>query len=89
MQRNYRKEIEELLAQLKQERDELNVKLHLAKVEARDQWEVAEKQWYAFQHKSEKVLGEVDHTGDEVKQALTLLADELKDGYRRIREQMR
>ncbi|HET8711493.1 MAG TPA: hypothetical protein VFM32_08960, partial [Spongiibacteraceae bacterium] len=81
--------LEQLIAQIKTERDEINVKLHLAKAEARDQWDVAEKQWHTFKQKSEKVLTEVDHTSGEVKEALSLAADELKKGYRRIREQLR
>lgn len=89
MATDYRKELQDMLEQLKTERDEINVKLHLARAEARDQWEVAEKQWFAFKQKSEKVLTEVDHTSGEVKQALTLLADELKGGYRRIKDQLR
>lgn len=89
MPHDYRKELEQLLEQLKTERDELNVKLHLAKVEARDQWETTEKQWQTFRQKSEKVLTEVDHTSGEVKEVLALLGEELKAGYRRIREQLR
>lgn len=89
MPHDYRKELEELLEQLKSERDDLNVRMHLAKAEAREQWEAAENQWRSFKQKSEKVLTEIDRTSSEVKQALILLAEELKAGYRRIREQLR
>jgi len=89
MTTDYRKELEELFEKLKTERDEINVKLHLAKAEARDQWEAAEKQWQSFKQKSEKVLTEVDYTSGEVKEALSLLGDELKNGYRRIKDQLR
>lgn len=40
-----RKELETLLDGLKQQRDELMVQLHLAKAEARDEWEELEKNW--------------------------------------------
>ena len=89
MPHDYRKELEQLLAQLKTERDDLNVRMHLAKAEVRDQWEAAEKQWQSFKQTSEKVLTEIDRTSSDVKQALILIAEELKAGYRRIREQLR
>ena len=89
MAHDYRKELQDLLEQLKSERDELNLQMHLAKAEAREQWESAEKKWQTFRQQSEKVLTEVDHTGGEIKEGLSLIADELKAGYRRIREQLR
>jgi hypothetical protein len=89
MPNNFRKELQDVVAQLKTQRDEINVRVHLAKAEVRDQWAVTEKQWQTFKSKSEKVLEEVDHTSGEVKEALHLLADELKKGFNRIRQQLR
>jgi hypothetical protein len=89
MPNNFRKELQDAVAQLKTQRDEINVRVHLAKAEVRDQWAVTEKQWQTFKSKSEKVLEEVDHTSGEVKEGLHLLADELKKGFNRIRQQLR
>ena len=46
-------EIHERLAELKTERDELRVRLHLAKAEVQQEWDKAEAQWAQFQVKSE------------------------------------
>lgn len=89
MPHNYREELKQLLDRLGKERDELQVQFHLAKAEARDDWKTAEKKWQKFKQKSEKVIAEVDHVGGEVKEGLLLLADEIKKGYHRMREQLR
>ena len=86
---NYRNELRQLLDRLRQERDELQVQFNLVKIEARDEWDATEKKWHQFKQKSEKVITEVDHVGGEVKEGLVLLADEIKQGYHRIREQLR
>jgi hypothetical protein len=41
IQSNYKSAIDNL----KKERDELNVKMHLASMEVRDEWEEIEKKW--------------------------------------------
>ena len=42
---DHEKELDELLEKLKQGRDELNVKIHLGKAEAKDLWKETEDKW--------------------------------------------
>ena len=81
MSNQYREELKQLLDRLGKERDELRVQFSLAKAEARDDWDTAEKKWQKFKQNSEKVIG-------EVKEGLVMLADEIKKGYERIRQQL-
>ena len=73
---------------LRQERDELAVKLDLAKMEARDEWDALEKKWQSLSQKMKAVREEAADAGSEVKEAAQLLADEVKEGYERIRKRV-
>lgn len=88
MANSYREELQRLIEQLQVERDQIRLRLHLAKAELRDDWVKAERQWEGFRQKSDRVLLELDQTGVEVKTTLKQLGEELKEGYRRIRRQL-
>jgi hypothetical protein len=72
--------------ELTQERDELAVRMHLAKAEARDQWEELEKKWEHFRARLEVVGRAAGESAEDVGDALELLGSELKRGYARIRK---
>ncbi len=72
-------ELDDIIAELKQKRDELVVQMHLASKEAKDEWEELEEKLEDFTAKAK--LGE---TGEGVGKALGQLGDELKLGYERI-----
>lgn len=88
MERDYQHQAALLLDQLKTQRDELKVRLNLAKLEARDEWDMAEKKWFVFKSKSEKIIDEIDRSSDDVVAAAKLLGEELKDIYQRIKRQL-
>lgn len=71
---------------LRQERDELRVRMHLAKAEMRDEWQSLEKKWAQLEARTKTASGRKDdeahHTFDT---PLGALADELGKAYRRIR----
>jgi len=73
-------EFEDLVADLKQKRDELRLKIHLASKEAQDEWEELEEKMQDFSSKAE--LGK---TTEGLGNALGKLGQELKLGYKRIR----
>ena len=81
-------DLEELVEKLKQERDELGVKLHLAKMEASEEWQELERKWSKLEAK-EKQLGDAaaESTGD-VRAAAELLGQEIKSGFKRIAKQL-
>ncbi|MGB5291805.1 MAG: hypothetical protein WBN41_10200 [Lysobacterales bacterium] len=76
--------IEEMLNELKQERDELRVRLHLAKLESSEEWQKLEAKLGKFESKA-KGLG--DATADasrEMGAAVKLLGEEIRDGFKKI-----
>lgn len=76
------------LEQLKQLRDELQVKLHLAKADAKDEWSRLENQWQEVKPKLEATREEAGRTAESVGAALGLAIDELKKGYERLRNRL-
>ena len=70
---------------LKQQRDELQLKLHLAKADAKDEWASLENQWEEIKPKLEAAREEAGKTAESVGTALGLALDELKKGYERLK----
>lgn len=80
-----KEKLQKLLTQLEQERDELKVKVGLAKLEAREEWQEIEKKIEGLQGRL-KVLGEeAREASGDVGAAVDVLADEIKDGFARLR----
>jgi hypothetical protein len=73
-------------ASIEQLRDEINVKAHLGKAEARDALEELDKKWDSLQAQYKPAVDEAGKTAQNTSAALGLAAEELKDGYRRIRK---
>lgn len=76
------------LEQLKQQRDELQVQLHLAKADAKDEWARLENEWEETKAKLEAAKEEAGKTAESVGTALGLAIDELKKGYERLRSRL-
>lgn len=77
---------EELKASIEQLRDEINVKAHLGKMEAKDSLEDLEKKWKNLQSEYKPVANEAGQTAQKTREALGIMADELKAGYARIKK---
>jgi hypothetical protein len=78
-------DITKLLDDLRAQRDVLRVRLHLAGAEARDEWEALEKRWEHVRARAAVVAREAGDTAENVGTALLQVADELKQGYERLR----
>ena len=72
-------EFDDILAELKQKRDELRLQMHLASKEIAEEWDELEEKLESFA--ADAKLGE---TGEGVGNALGQLSNELKLGYERI-----
>ena len=83
---NIQKMIEDKKAEIEQLRDEIQLKAHLGKADAKVELEKLEKEWDSFQAKCKPFADEVDKTADNAGTALGVAADELKAGYERIRK---
>ena len=77
---------DDVLAKLKQERDELALKMHLGKKEAAAEWERLEAKWHEVKARQmQPMRDDVDESTVGVGLALELAAEELKKGYEKIR----
>lgn len=80
--------LQKLCEDLKRQRDELQVKLHSATAEARDEWARLEARWEEAKAKLDIVRQETTKTTETVSIGLSLVLNELKNGYDRIRKSL-
>ena len=77
-----------LMERLETERDELKLKIGLAKLEAREEWEELEGKMESLRGRM-KVLGtEAREASEDVASAAGVLAEEVKEGLARLRRMM-
>ena len=74
------------LDKLAQMRDELRVRIHLARLEARSEWERLEPKWWELEGKVDALETVSKETAKNLKAAAELLIGELTKGYQKIRE---
>lgn len=78
--------LEEIKAEIEQLRDEIKLKAHLGKAEAKDELAKLEKKWNSFLIEYKPLADEAGKTAKNTVAALGVVADELKAGYERIRK---
>ena len=76
--------LEEIISSLKQERDQIRVRLHLAGMEAKDEYERLSSKTEELLAQYEPVKDAMGETSDNVLSALSLAADEMKTGFIKI-----
>lgn len=81
-------EFENLLSKLNAEREELQLKLHLAGMEAKGEFEEAEKQWEQIKHKASEIADDSIETSEEFIAKAKMVGEELKDTYQRIAKRL-
>ena len=81
-------DIEALIESLKQQRDAIQVQLHLGKAEVKQEWEEMEKKLEHLRAKAKVVGDETQNVSQDVFEAAKLLAEEIKRGYDRIRKRL-
>jgi ElaB/YqjD/DUF883 family membrane-anchored ribosome-binding protein len=77
--------MDQLITDVKQLRDELEVQLHLASADARDEFAELEKKWQQLRARAEVVGDAAGEAAGNVGEAVSSVADELKKGYQRIK----
>lgn len=82
---DWKAELQKVVAELQTTRDEIKVKLHLARADARDEWEELEKKLEHLKGKLGVVGDEAGKAAQDVGAALKLVAAELKKGYERVK----
>ncbi|EAW30870.1 hypothetical protein GP2143_03064 [marine gamma proteobacterium HTCC2143] len=83
---SFQDDLSVIAEELKSQRDVLALKMHLAAAEVKDEWTELEKKWENFDARSEQVKETLDETVGEVGDDLKELSNDLKDGYKRIRQ---
>lgn len=78
--------LEDLKASIEQLQDEINLKAHLGKAEAKDELKQLEKKWKTFLAEYKPLTDEAGKTAGNAGAALLLAADEIKAGYKRLRK---
>ena len=76
----------EFVENLKTQRDELKVRMHLAAADAKDEWDKLEGKWDQFEAKAKQVGGQASDVSKDVWAAAKDLGAEIKEGYERIRK---
>ncbi len=74
-----------LLERLERERDELRVKLGLAKLEARDEWTELEAKIDGLRGRLKVLREEAGEAGSDVGAAFDVVAEEVREGLARLR----
>ena len=77
---------EAALDELRRERDELRVRLHLGKADLRDEWDRLERRFEDARGRVDVLKREAGKTAGEVGAALRLVVEELRAGYARLRK---
>ena len=81
-------EFDNLLEKLKSERYELKLKLHLASMEAKEEFEEAEKNWDILKVKAAEIADDSKETSEEFIAKAKIVGEELKDAYSRISKRL-
>jgi BMFP domain-containing protein YqiC len=83
-----KEDVQNLLDRLKQQRDELNVQMHLAAAEVRDEWAELEKKWSHFESRARHLGSATADAAQDVGSATKALGEELVAAYNRIRKSL-
>lgn len=81
-------ELDRVMQELQRQRDELNLKMYLAKAEAKDEWQELERKWQEIGPKLDAAGSEAVKTGGNVLAGLQLSLEEMRKGYERIRDRL-
>jgi len=81
-------DLDDIVEDLKQKRDEVRVQINLASREIKDEWKDLEEKMDKFSGKISQFAGDAQlkETGEGLGQALGEVGKELKRGYERIRD---
>jgi hypothetical protein len=83
-----KEEFDNLLDKLKAERDEISLKLHLASLEIKQEFEEAEPKWNLLKNKGAEIVDESVEASEEVIAKAKIVGEELKETYQRIAKRL-
>lgn len=78
-------DLDTLEEKVAQTRDELFLKLHLARADARDQFDRLEEKWSQFRRRLGEARRAAGAAGDDLLEGLRGMGHDIAEGYERIR----
>ena len=78
----------ELWEQLKTQRDELRVRMHLGRADLKDEWDEMEEKWESVQDKFEDFLEDSGEAAKEVQGMMHIIGEEISAAYARIKQRL-
>ena len=85
---NRETDLDDLLEKLTQGRDELNLKIHLGKAEAKDLWHQTEDKWRHLRSQLDMIDDDTGDVAKDVGAAAILLAEEIKQAYEQLKKML-
>lgn len=84
-------DIDDMIEQLRQTRDEARLQMHLASREIKEEWDELEEKMEEFSGKARKFANDakLKETGAGIGTALAQVGQELKSGYKKIRDALK
>jgi len=79
-------DVEKMAEVIKQQRDEIYLQVHLAGMEAKQEWEKSEHIWDQFIDKLTEINDDTKETGEQLIHTTKIIGDELIHTYARIKE---
>ena len=83
---DWKARFQDVLTDLERERDELRVRAHLAKAEAKDELAKMEQKLDELRFRADAAKSEAKSAMGEIGEAAGRLADEIKEGFDRVRK---
>jgi len=84
-----KEDFDKLVDKLKAERDELKLKMHLGSMEAKAEFEEAEKKWRKVKMKASEISDDAVETSEEYINKAKVVGEELKEAYSRISKRLK
>lgn len=81
-------ELDKLTQELKKERDELRLQIHLMGAEAKDEWQEVEKNFTQFSQQACDIGHKLEKVGQEGVDSVKKLGGALRDAFRRTRDRL-
>ncbi|MGN6545311.1 MAG: hypothetical protein ACTHK7_09710 [Aureliella sp.] len=78
--------VHKLIEDLKRQRDELRLQMHLAGMEAKNEWDKMDGKLAELTGRTQPLRQAVGESAEDVWEAVKLLGSEIKDGFDRIRK---
>ncbi|QDT12704.1 hypothetical protein [Planctomycetes bacterium K23_9] len=78
--------VNKLIHDLKKERDEIKLQLHLGSMELKEEWQTLNDKLNALSHEYDPLKDAVEETAEDVWDSMKLVGSELWGGFKRIRQ---